>query len=155
MDHSTHIGQIRSLPELAREAVAGLSTEQLNTPYRDGGWTPNQIIHHLADSHMHAYLRTKFILTEDHPTLKPYDQDTWAKLPDAKTHDVNTSLAILDGMHNRWAALYESLTDDQWKRAAFHPERGKITVLDMLNMYSEHGLNHVAQIKQLRKAKGW
>ncbi len=104
---------------------------------------------------MHAYLRTKFILTENHPTLTPYDQDSWAKLSDATSSDVSTSLNIIDGMHRRWHEVFSGLTEDQWKRTAFHPERGELSIEDMLEMYASHGPHHIEQITGLRKQKNW
>ena len=141
--------QFRDTPKHLHEAIAGLTVAQLDLPYRNGGWTARQVVHHIADSHAHAYLRVKRILTEDHPTLQPYDQDVWSKLPDANG-DVAPSLAIVDGLHARWSALMATLSEDQWNRAAYHPERGEITVHDMLVLYSNHGMNHVAQIKSIR-----
>lgn len=149
------IESIRTTPDLLRSAIEGLNKSQMNTPYREGGWSPSQVVHHIADSHMHAYLRTKFILTENHPTLTPYDQDSWAKLSDATSSDVSTSLNIIDGMHRRWHEVFSGLTEDQWKRTAFHPERGELSIEDMLEMYASHGPHHIEQITGLRKQKNW
>ena len=148
------IAQIRKLPVLVANTVQGLNDKQLNTPYRDGGWTVRQVVHHLADSHMNAYIRTKLILTEENPTIKPYDQDEWAKLPDAMT-PIEQSLIILKGLHDRWTALFETVDETAWARKAYHPERGEITLESILNIYSHHGANHVEQIAKLRAAKGW
>lgn len=146
---------IRNTPQKLSDAVKGLNESQLGTPYREGGWTLAQIVHHIADSHMHAFLRTKSILTEDHPTLRPYDQDTWAKHPDARSNNVATSLNIVDGLHTRWAELFSGLTEDQWKRTAYHPERGELSTENLLEMYAWHGPHHIAQITNFRNASGW
>ncbi len=149
------IARLLELPGLVEEAVRGLDERQLDTPYRDGGWTVRQVVHHLADSHMNAYIRTKLTLTEEHPPLKPYDQDEWAKLGDAAGLPLAPSLAILHGLHERWAALLESVPEDAWSRTAYHPERGDITLDDQLALYAGHGVNHVAQITGLRSRNGW
>jgi hypothetical protein len=154
-ERTKFIETIRNTPKLLRDAVDGLSPDQLNTPYREGGWTPAQVVHHIADSHIHAFIRTKFILTEDHPTLTPYDQAAWAKHPDATSSDLTSSLNIIDGLHHRWAETMSGLTDDQWKRAAFHPERGELSMDNILEMYSWHGPHHIEQITNLRKSKNW
>lgn len=148
------VSRIRALPEQARAAVAGLDDAQLDTPYREGGWTPRQVIHHLADSHMNAYVRTRLILTEEQPTLKPYDQEAWARLVDSRM-PVAVSLALLEALHARWCRVLESVPEGSWGRTAKHPEIGTINLDDILTTYSHHGENHVAQITGLRKRKGW
>jgi uncharacterized damage-inducible protein DinB len=148
------ISQIEELPSKVEAAVRGLNDEQLNTPYRQGGWTVRQVVHHLADSHMNAYVRMKLILTEDHPTLKPYDQDEWAKLGDVQ-QPIDSSLAILRGLHERWAAMLKSVPESAWSRTAFHPESGEVTIEGLLTLYSHHGENHVGQVTNLRAARGW
>lgn len=150
-----NIESIRSLPERARQAVATLSDAQLDTPYRIGGWTPRQVIHHLADSHMNAFIRMKLILTEDNPTLRPYNQDEWAKLPDTVTMPVESSLMLLANLHERWSILLESVKEEQWARAAIHPDSGKVTLDSLLTTYARHGEKHVEQIMSLRRLKGW
>lgn len=149
------VEQIRVLPGLVEKAVDGLGDRQLDTPYREGGWTVRQVVHHLADSHMNALIRMKLMLTENHPTLKPYDQNEWAKLVDTNTAPVTSAISILRGLHERWLALLENLHDDQWRRTAHHPESGTMTIEDLLRIYSGHGEKHVGQITSLRNAKGW
>jgi hypothetical protein len=154
-DRKGHIEKIRALPALLESAVKGLSDAQLDTPYREGGWTVRQVVHHLADSHMNAFVRMKLILTEEHPALKPYDQDRWAALVDGAKLPVQSSLAIVRGLHERWVALMESTPESAWLRAGHHPERGDITLEKTLTIYSGHGEKHVQQIAGLRAARGW
>jgi hypothetical protein len=135
--------------------VRGLTAPQLETPYRQGGWTVRQVVHHLADSHMNAFIRMKLLLTEDHPTIKPYDQDAWALTADVRTVDVQVSLDLLRSLHERWGVLLESLPENAWGRTGHHPERGEITVASILTIYAEHGRKHVGQIAGLRKDRGW
>lgn len=152
----SHIDAIRSLPGKVRAAVAGLDDAQLDTSYREGGWTVRQVVHHLADSHMNAFVRMRLILTEDHPTLKPYDQDLWAAIEEARTLPLDPSLAILDGLHARWASMLDAIEDDAtWGRTAYHPENGEVSLASMLPSYADHGRNHVAQITGLRERMGW
>ncbi|MEO8194777.1 MAG: YfiT family bacillithiol transferase [Gemmatimonadales bacterium] len=148
------IARITAYPPVLRKAVEGLSDEQLDTPYRDGGWTVRQVVHHVADSHANAYLRFRWVVAEDRPTIKTYDQDVWAQLPDTKLPP-EPSLRIVDGLHERWAAFLTSLPDDAWSRKANHPERGEVTLDDLLDTYSDHGANHAKQITDLRERKGW
>ncbi len=146
---------IAALPaELAR-SVAGLSPDRLDTPYREGGWTPRQIVHHIADSHMNAFIRCKLALTEEAPVIKPYNQDAWAATRDSLGAPVELSLAIVEGLHARWAALLESLSPADFQRAFTHPERGLLTVDYNAQLYSWHGRHHTAQIVSLRARKGW
>ncbi len=146
---------IAALPaELAR-SVAGLSADRLDTPYREGGWSPRQIVHHIADSHMNAFIRCKLALTEETPTIKPYDQDTWAMTRDSLGAPVEPSLAIVQGLHARWAALLESLSPADLQRTFRHPERGLLSVDYVVQLYSWHGRHHTAQITALRARKGW
>ena len=149
------IAKIRALPGQARAAVAGLTDAQLDTPYREGGWTPRQVIHHLVDSHMNAYVRTRLILTEERPRLKPYDQEAWAELPDARRMPVDSSLRILEGLHERWCRLFSEVPGTAWVRRADHPEVGTVSLDDILTTYAKHGANHVGQITGLRKRMGW
>lgn len=151
----SRIAAIRDLPSQLRAAIAGLTDEQLDTTYRDGGWTLRQVVHHIADSHLHAYIRAKFILTEDHPTLKPYDQDIWAELSDSKSFPIESSLAILDGMHVRLTEIFLNASPEDMKRTAYHPEEGEVTLDDILKKYSGHGAGHMKQITDLRTSKGW
>lgn len=149
------IAAIRDLPQRLRDVVRTLRDDQLDTPYRTGGWTVRQVVHHLADSHMHAYTRMKFMLTENHPTIKPYDQNVWAAQPDASATAIEPSLVILMGLHERWARMLEDVPEDGWRRTALHPERGPLTLHDMLDIYAKHGEKHVGHIRGLREEKGW
>ena len=153
--HGPAIATIAALPENLRSAVYGLSPQQLDTPYREGGWTVRQLVHHVADSHMNAYIRIRLALTEDWPTVKPYDEATWAELSDAKTAPVDISLDLLDALHRRWALLLRSLTEEQWQRGYTHPERGRQSVADAIEMYDWHSRHHVAHITELRKRMRW
>jgi uncharacterized damage-inducible protein DinB len=148
------IASIRALPDELYSAVDGLTDAQLDTPYREGGWTVRQVVHHLADSHMNAFVRMKLILTEDHPTLKPYDQDLWAMQPDARG-SIDSSLQIIKGLHDRMAILLEQANKADFTRTAHHPENGEMTLTDLLRIYSSHGANHVKQITDLRARMGW
>lgn len=149
------IDAIAEAPAKVRAAVHGLSAQQLDTPYRDGGWTVRQVVHHLVDSHINAYIRLRLALTEDSPTIKPYDENTWANLPDAKSSDIGVSLALLDALHERWVRLWRVLKPEQFSRPLVHPERGPRNVDWLLWVYSWHGKHHVAHITELRKARGW
>jgi uncharacterized damage-inducible protein DinB len=154
-ERQERVARIRQLPEQVVAAVQGLNDAQLDTPYRTGGWTVRQVVHHLADSHMNACIRMRLILTEERPTLKPYDQDGWAKLPDAARAPVQSSIALLEGLHERWSTLLESVPESAWSRPAFHPENGDVTLDGLLETYARHGEHHVRQITGLRAAKGW
>jgi uncharacterized damage-inducible protein DinB len=149
------ITALRELPAKLREAVASLSDEQLNTTYREGGWTLRQVVHHIADSHLNAFIRAKLIITEDHPTVKPYDQDLWAMLSDAKDYPIESSLSIIDGVQARLAAVFESATPEQMSRTAHHPEDGELSLEQILDRYATHGEGHLQQISGLRSRKGW
>ena len=146
---------IAALPANVRKAVAGLTDAQLDTPYRDGGWTVRQLVHHLADSHANAYIRMKFARTEDKPTVKAYDEAVWAELPDAKSGNVEWSLAILDGLHARWSMLLRSFSAADFARIWIHPEHGERTLDWMVELYSWHCTHHTAHITELRKNKNW
>lgn len=149
------IAKIKNLPAVLEAAVKGLNDDQLNTPYGEGKWTIRQVVHHLADSHMNAFVRVKLALTEQKPTLKPYDQEEWAKLYDTTELPIQASLLILNGLHERWSALLEALPDSSWNRPMIHPEIGDLTLDDLLVTYAHHGENHVGQITKLRAEKGW
>lgn len=151
---SAKIAQIAALPPVLRNAVKGLSDSQLDTPYREGGWTVREVVHHVADSHANAFLRCRWVVAEDHPTIKTYDQDVWAKFSDS-TLPLEPSLKIVDGLHERWSTFLNSLPEEAWSRTANHPERGDITLDDFLDIYSEHGAKHAGQITGLRAQKGW
>jgi hypothetical protein len=154
-ERAERIRKISALPAALRSAVAGLTDARLDTPYRDGGWTVRQVVHHLADSHMNAFVRMKLILTETHPTLKPYDQNAWALMPDGKNAPIGASLALLEGLHERWTAMLGRVGEKDWARTALHPERGEITLDSLLQTYAGHGEKHVGHITGLRTARGW
>jgi len=147
--------QIAETPARLREAVRGLTEEQLDTPYRPGGWTVRQVIHHVPDSHLNSYIRCKFALTEDVPTIKPYDEARWAELPDSQATPVAVSLALLDSLHQRWTALLRSLAPADFARQFNHPERGVVTLDNTLALYAWHGRHHVAHVTSLRERMGW
>lgn len=149
------IAQIDEVPDRLRQAVQGLSADQLRTPYRDGGWTLAQVVHHLPDSHANAYVRFRLALTEEAPTIKPYIEGRWAELSDASSPDIGPSLLMLEGLHRRWTSLLRSMTDDQWQRPFHHPERGPSTLGRQLALYAWHGRHHVAHITSLRQRMGW
>jgi uncharacterized damage-inducible protein DinB len=149
------IEEIASTPEKMRAAVKGLNDAQLDTPYRDGGWTVRQVVHHVPDSHLNAYVRLKLALTEDKPTIKPYDQEAWAKLADSKSTPIDVSLALLSSVHDRWDRIWRSLKPEQFARPLIHPESGERTVDWLLFLYAWHGKHHTAHITELRKKKGW
>jgi hypothetical protein len=146
MEREPHISSIENLPARLASLVSGASDKQLSRPYKAGGWNARQVIHHLADSHMHSYLRCKKIVAEDHPTLQPYDQDVWAAMHDANTCPTGHSLLILQGLHARWTAFFRSLPDSAWTRTAFHPERGDVTLESMLTLYAAHGEGHLVHV---------
>jgi uncharacterized damage-inducible protein DinB len=149
------IAEIAAAPAALRAAVSGLSDRQLDTPYRPGGWTVRQVLHHVPDSHMNAYCRYKFALTENNPTIKPYDEAAWATVADTPRTPPEVSLALLDALHRRWVVLLESLTADDFARPLQHPEKGPITLDWMLQLYAWHGRHHVAHITELRKREDW
>jgi len=149
------IEDIKGAPAALREAVKGLSQVQLETPYRFGGWTARQVVHHLPDSHMNAYMRFRLALTENEPTIKPYEQQLWAELPDARTADIEMSLMLLEGLHARWVSLLKSMTLDDFKKTFNHPESGVQSLERTLQMYAWHGKHHVAHITSLRQRMGW
>ena len=140
------IAAIAETPARLREAVKGLSEQQLDTPYRPGGWTLRQVVHHLPDSHLNSYVRYRLALTEDEPTIKPYAEARWAELADARTGPVEPSLALLEALHDRWVRLLNSLSPADWARTFRHPERGISTLDRTLGLYAWHGRHHVAQI---------
>lgn len=148
--------ELAGLPASLRQAIAGLTDGQLDTPYRDGGWTVRQTVHHIADSHLNAYCRFRLALTEDNPTIKPYLEARWAELPDARSLDPAPSLAILDGIHTRWLALIDALTPADWQRTFVHPEHGRsVSLAQTAALYSWHSRHHVAHITHLRARNGW
>jgi uncharacterized damage-inducible protein DinB len=149
------IAQIAEAPERLRAAANGLGHEQLDTPYRHGGWTVRQVIHHLPDSHLNGYVRFKLALTEESPTVKPYVEALWAELPDTGRTAPEVSLALLDALHKRWAILLRAMTADDFARTLNHPEKGLLTLDQMLALYAWHGRHHVAHITALRERMGW
>lgn len=148
------IAEIAEAPAKLRAAVAGLSDEQLDTPYRPGGWTVRQVVHHVADSHMNSFVRFKLALTEDRPIIKPYEEALWAELADGVA-DVELSLTLLDSLHARWVALLRSLREDQWPRVFVHPESGETRLDVNLGIYAWHGRHHTAHVTGLRSRMGW
>jgi uncharacterized damage-inducible protein DinB len=146
---------IAETPARLRAAVAGLTDEQLDTPYRPGGWTVRQVVHHVPDSHLNSYMRFRLALTEEQPAIKGYDEAAWAKLPDARSAPVELSLALLDSLHRRWVVLLESLSPEQWKRTFQHSELGLVSLERNLALYAWHGRHHVAHITGLRERMGW
>ena len=155
LQRRTFIETIAEAPVHLASAVAGLSPAQLDTPYRPGGWTVRQLAHHVPDSHMNAYVRFKLALTEDEPTIKPYEEARWAELGDTTTTPVETSLALLENLHERWVALLRSLTPADWSRKFRHPALGVMSLDQTLAVYSWHSLHHVAHITALRDRNGW
>ncbi|HEX4604023.1 MAG TPA: putative metal-dependent hydrolase [Candidatus Angelobacter sp.] len=150
-----HIEQIAGLPKRMRQAVAGLKDTQMDTPYRDGGWTLRQVVHHVADSHMNAYIRFKLALTEDTPTIKAYEEGEWAKLKDSQLTPVEVSLTMIDSLHARWAVLLQSMQAEDFQRRLIHPESGPHDVDWLLGLYSWHGNHHLAHITSLRERMKW
>lgn len=150
------IADIESLPVLFRAAVDGLNDEQLDTPYRDGGWSSRELVHHVADSHMNAYVRCKLALTMNAPTIIPYDEAEWAKLPDVKSVPIGVSLNLIDALHARWAALFRAMPDTEFERTYIHPEQQNPAPLRAVAaLYAWHGRHHTAHISTLRGRKGW
>jgi hypothetical protein len=150
-----HIEQISALPSKMRQAVAGLDQKQLATPYRDGGWTVQQVVHHVPDSHLNAYIRFKWAMTEEVPTIKPYDEGAWAVLKDSELTPVDVSLTLLESLHARWTGLLRSLRPDDFQRRFVHPDSGPHDLDWLLGLYSWHGNHHVAHITSLRERMGW
>lgn len=143
---SAVIDEIAVLPEAVRQAVAGLTMAQVDSPYRDGGWTARQVVHHLADSHVNCYVRFRLALTENRPAVIEYDEKAWAELPDAKSGPLDMSIAILEGMHARWTALMRAMTPSEFARTFVHPTRGEVTLEFIARLYAWHGRHHVAHI---------
>ena len=146
---------IKMLPSSLEFAIQNLDASQFETEYRPGGWTVQQLVHHIADSHINAYVRFKLALTESNPTIKPYDQDAWALLPDSKL-PVNLSITLLFALHARWYQMMEGMKESEWQRTMYHPERKiELSIWDLLKSYAWHSRHHVAQILQLRERNGW
>ena len=149
------IAALVSAPAALRAAVRGLTHEQLETPYRSGGWTVRQVVHHVVDSHLNAYTRLRLALTEETPTIRPYDEARWAELTDARQMDVEVSLTLLDALHGRFVALLQSLGEADWHRRYVHPSSGEHTLDYLLEMYAWHGRHHVAHVTALRSRLQW
>ncbi len=152
---SDFIKTIETLPSQLRKEVENLSQEQLDTPYRNGGWTIRQVVHHFPDSHINSYVRFKLALTEDNPQIKTYEEHLWAELPDTFITPIEVSLNLLESLHTRWSVLLRSLTDEQFERTFQHPEWGNITLSKVLALYVWHSKHHLAHITELKKKMGW
>ena len=152
---AAHLETLRMLPERLRAAVRGLSDPQLDTPYRPEGWTLRQVVHHVADSHANCYIRFKLALTEDWPTIKPYDEVAWANLSDSRRLPVEVSLAMLEALHGRWVALLESMSEEDFHKGYVHPEQGRQNLAKALALYDWHSRHHTSHITSLRARQGW
>jgi hypothetical protein len=155
-EKEARLADILFLPKMLEYAVLNLNEAQLQTPYREEGWTINQLVHHVADSHMNAFIRCKLALTEENPTIKPYDQDAWVSREDVSQVPVNISITLLHALHHRWYELLKSLTEQEWKRTVYHPEQQReISIWNILLIYAWHGKHHAAHVTNLREEKGW
>jgi uncharacterized damage-inducible protein DinB len=152
---AAHIHTLRQLPERLRSAVSGLTDHQLDTPYREGGWTVRQVVHHVGDSHANCYIRVKLALTEDWPTIKTYDEAAWANLADSRRLPVEPSLAFIEALHARWVDLLESLSDEDFQKGFEHPEMGRQNLAKVLALYDWHSRHHTAHITSLRARQDW
>lgn len=149
------IREVAEAPAKLRAAVAGLTPEQIETPYRPGGWTVRQVIHHVPESHLNAYVRSKLALTEDAPVIKPYDEGRWAVLPDVLATPVEVSLVLLESLHQRWVRMFELMTEAEFARTYHHPELGPVRLDQQLATYAWHGRHHTAHVAALRRRMGW
>lgn len=149
------ITDIEQTPANLRAAVAGLTPEQIETPYRPEGWTVRQVTHHLPDSHLNGYVRFKLALTEDEPQIKTYMEDLWAELPDTRQTPIEVSLTLTDALHTRWTILLKALSDEEWRRTFLHPVLGAMRLEQTVALYAWHGKHHVAHIRSLRERMGW
>lgn len=155
-DRNRYLEEIEHLPDLLRTTVSGLTDSQLDTPYREGGWTVRQVVHHVPDSHLNSYVRFRWALTEEQPTIKAYYEDRWAELPDASSAPIEYSLQLLDATHRRWMLLLRAMSDSDYARSFVHPEMQKTWRLDTtLALYVWHGKHHVAHIQSLKEREGW
>jgi len=154
-DRERHVRALTAAPALLRAAVEGLSDRQLDTPYRPGGWTVRQVVHHLPDSHMNAYVRFKLALTEEEPTIRPYEEALWARLPEATAGPPALSLGLLDALHARWLACIRELPADSFSRTFRHPALGLMSLDQQLALYAWHGMHHIAHITSLSAREGW
>jgi uncharacterized damage-inducible protein DinB len=152
---AAHIHTLRLLPERLRTATQDLTDHQLDTPYREGGWTVRQVVHHVADSHANCYIRFKLALTEEWPTIKPYDEKAWANLADSRWLPIDVSLAMIEALHGRWVGLLESLSDEDFAKGFEHPEQGRQNLAKALALYDWHSRHHTAHITSLRARQGW
>jgi hypothetical protein len=152
---SEWIDTIAALPGDLSKVVEGLNDQQLDTPYRTGGWTVRQLVHHIADSHLNSQIRFRWGLTEHAPLIKAYDEKLWAELPDAKQLPIDISLHLLNGLHERWTGLLRQMSELDFKRCLIHPESGELSLEWMLGLYAWHGRHHVAHISRLRKTMNW
>jgi hypothetical protein len=147
---------LQALPSWMDVCIENLDAAQLETPYREGGWTIQQVVHHLADSHMNAFIRLKLALTEDNPTVKPYDEGAWAELPDVHTVPVNISVTLLHALHRRVVSLLQHLSPEQWERTFYHPDHKRnFPIWEVVALYAWHSRHHMEHIRQLRVRKGW
>ena len=149
------IDHIEEAPAKLRAAVEGLSAQQLDAPYRPGGWTVRQVVHHVPDSHMNSYVRFKLALTEDEPTIKPYYEDRWAELEEARSAPIEISLSLLESLHRRWVLMLRAIKPEDWNRTFRHPELGLTSLEKNAALYAWHGRHHVAHITSLRERMGW
>ena len=150
------LSDIKYLPQHLENAILNLDDHQLATPYRDGGWTVKQVVHHVADSHMNAYIRFKLALTEDNPIIKPYNEAAWAEMTDTQKVPINISLTLLHALHTRWSAILEYMSSEDLERTIIHPEDNKqMTLWELLGMYAWHGKHHVAHVTSLRERMKW
>lgn len=154
-DRASWIRELEAFPQNLSKAVSSLKGAQLDTPYRQGGWTVRQVVHHLADSHINSYVRFRLAMTEDTPTIKPYNEAAWAELADAKISRVEISLHLIEALHARWVVLLRSFNSTDMTRTFRHPERGEMSLETALGLYAWHGCHHVAQITHLRQREGW
>ncbi len=155
-ESALHVDELRQFPTVLRRVVEDLNDSQLDTRYRDGGWTVRQVVHHLADSHLNAYIRVRLALTEPRPAVRPYDEKAWAELSDARSAPVVWSLDLLDGLHARWTTLLAGLTPAEWQREMDHPEYpAPAAIWNVAALYAWHGRHHTAHITGLRTQRGW
>jgi hypothetical protein len=149
------IAEIEAAPAQLRAAVSGLTETQIDTPYRPDGWTVRQVVHHVPESHMNAFIRYKWALTENNPTIKAYEEDDWAKTPEVAALPIEVSLRLLEALHARWVPLLKALQPEQYQTPYTHPVNGPMNLERMLGLYAWHGKHHVAHIVELRKRNGW
>jgi hypothetical protein len=152
---AAHFQTLGMLPQRLRAAVSGLSDPQLDTPYRSEGWSLRQVVHHVADSHANCYIRFKLALTEDWPTVKPYDEVAWANLSDSRRLPVDVSLAMVEALHGRWVGLLEAMSEEDFHKGYVHPEQGRQNLAKVLALYDWHSRHHTAHITSLRARQGW